>query len=138
MSCSRPVSPQPAGSPARQVSGPSRREVSIGSSYKPSKHTPSATSTIPSSIHTNLRQHLNSQQLERNEQASREATPYRARRSLNFSSSVESQADDSERFIAKLCREISDLRKEARGKSLVKKGRGGSLRRVTKKVLGHP
>jgi hypothetical protein len=49
----------------------------------------------------------------------RSDTP-QARRSLNFSSSVESRTDDSERIIIELCREISDLRKEARGKSPAK------------------
>jgi hypothetical protein len=115
-----PASPQPAGSPVRQASRPSCREVSTGSSYRPSEHTPSATSAIPSSRHTDLRQHLNSQRSEQNEQASREATPHRARQSLNFASSAESRADNSERIIAELCREISDLRKEARGKSPAK------------------
>ena len=39
---------------------------------------------------------------------------------MNFSSSAESRADDSERVIAELRREISDLRKEVRGKSPAK------------------
>ena len=120
MSHSRPASPQPAGSPVRQASGPSHRVVSTGSSYRPSEHTPSATLAIPSSRHTDLHQHLNSQRSKRNEQASREETPHRARRLLNFSSSAESRADNSERIIAKLHRKISDLRKEARGKSQAK------------------
>ena len=47
-------------------------------------------------------------------------TPRRAQKSLNFSSSTESRADDSERVIAELHCEISDLRKEARGKSPAK------------------
>ncbi len=120
MSRSGPASPQLAGSPLLQALGPSHREVSIGSSYRPSEHTPFATSAVPSSKHNDLRQHLNNQRSERNERASREATPHRARRSLNFSSSVESRANDSERIIPELRQEISDLRKEARGKSPTK------------------
>ena len=100
--------------------GPSRQEVSSGSSYRPSEGTLAATSIIPSSRHTNLRQHLNSQRSRQDEWASREVTPQRARRSLNFSSSVESRADDSKRIIAELRLEISDLRKEARGRSPAK------------------
>uniref|UniRef100_A0A2N9F1K3 Uncharacterized protein n=1 Tax=Fagus sylvatica TaxID=28930 RepID=A0A2N9F1K3_FAGSY len=100
--------------PARQVSGPSRPKVSTGSSYRPSEHTPTATSVNPSSRHTDLRQHLDDQRTERHEQAFTEVTPHRARRSLNFSSSAESRADDSERVITELHKEISDLKKEAR------------------------
>ncbi len=47
-------------------------------------------------------------------------TPRRAQKSLNFSSSTESRANDSERVIAELHCEIRDLRKEARGKSPAK------------------
>ena len=120
MSRSGPTSPQRAESPVQQVSRPSCREVSSGSSYRPFKGTPAATSIIPPSRHTDLHQHLNSQRSERNEWASREATPHRARQSLNFSSSTESRADDSERIIAELRQKISNLRKEARDKSPTK------------------
>ena len=120
MSCSVPAPPKLAEFPARQASGPSRPEVSTGSSYRPSEHTPPATSVIPSSRHTNLRHHLDDQRIERHEQTSTEVTPRQARRSLNFSSSAKSRADDSERVIVELCREISDLKKAARGMSPAK------------------
>ena len=42
-----------------------------------------------------------------------------ARRSLKYSSTA-SQAEDSERIISQLCREICDLKLEARGRSLAK------------------
>jgi hypothetical protein len=106
--------------PARQVSRPSRPKVSTGSSYRPSEHTLTATSVNPSSRHTDLRQHLDDQRTERHEQASTEVTPHRAQRLLIFSSSANSRADDSERVIAELCKEISDLKKEAMGKSPAK------------------
>jgi hypothetical protein len=61
MSRSAPVPLKLAEFPAQQASGPSRLEVSIESSYKPSEHTRPATSVIPSSKHTDLRQHLNDQ-----------------------------------------------------------------------------
>jgi hypothetical protein len=120
MSHSMHSSPQHPQSAVWWVSGPSRHEVSSGSSYRPSKGIPAATSLIPSSRHTDLRQHLDSRRSGWDERASREVTPQRARRSLNFSSSVESRSDNSERIIAELRREISDLRKEAKGKSPAK------------------
>ena len=120
MSHSMHSSPQHPQSTIWRVSGPSRQEVSSGSSYRPSKGIPAATSLIPSSRHTDLRQHLDSRRSGRDEQASREVTPQWARWSLKFSSSAKSRVDNSERIIAELCREISDLRKEARGKSPAK------------------
>ena len=95
----------------QRVSGPSRQEVSSGSSYRPSRGILVATSLIPSSRHTDLRLHLDSRRSGRDERASREVTPQRGRRSLNFSSSVESRDDNNERIIAELRQEISDLRK---------------------------
>jgi hypothetical protein len=120
ISRSAPVPPKPADILARQASGPSRPEASSGSSYRPSEHTSFATSVIPSFRHTDLRQHLEGQRTERHERAPTEMTPRRARRQLDFSSSAESRADDSERVIAELRQEISDLKKAARGMSLAK------------------
>jgi hypothetical protein len=45
---------------------------------------------------------MEGQRTERREQASAEMTPRRARRPLDFSSSAESRADDSERVITEL------------------------------------
>ena len=120
MSRSGSTLPNPAGSLDRRTSGSSHHETAMGSSYRLSKWTPSATSAISPSKHTELRLYLNSPQSKQNERASREVTSHRVWRSLNFSSSAESQAYDSERVIAELRREISDLRKEARGKSPAK------------------
>jgi hypothetical protein len=112
--------PSSAGSQARLASAPPHFDLSSsGSSYRPSVHTPSSTSATPSR-HTDPRQHLNSQRSVRNEQASGEETQHRARRTLNFPSSSGSRTQDSESIIAELCREISDLKKEARGKSPAK------------------
>ena len=108
------------GSRARQASASPRSDLSSsGSSYRPSEHTPSFTSAVPSR-HTDPRQHLNSQLLVRNEQASGEETQHRAWRTLNFPSSSGSRTQDSESIIAELRREISNLKKEARGKSPAK------------------
>uniref|UniRef100_A0A2N9IJA4 Uncharacterized protein n=1 Tax=Fagus sylvatica TaxID=28930 RepID=A0A2N9IJA4_FAGSY len=120
MSRSSSALPNPAGSLDRRTSGSSHRETAMGSSYRLSEWTPSATSTISPSKHTKPRQYLNSPQSEQNERVSREVTSHRVWWSLNFSSSAESQAYDSERVIAELRREISDLRKKARGKSPAK------------------
>ena len=120
MSHSLHSSPQHPQSTIRRISGPFRQEVSSGSSYRPSRGTPATTSLILSLRHMDLHQHLDSWRSRQNERASREVTPQRAWRSLNFSSSAESRSDDSEKIIAELCWEINDLKKEARGRSLVK------------------
>ena len=111
---------KPANIPARQASGPSHLEASSGSSYRPSEHTLFATSVIPSFRHTDLCQPLEGQRVEQRERASAEMTPRGARRPSDFSSSAESRADDSERVIAELRQEISDLKKAARGMSSAK------------------
>uniref|UniRef100_A0A2N9ILA2 Uncharacterized protein n=1 Tax=Fagus sylvatica TaxID=28930 RepID=A0A2N9ILA2_FAGSY len=116
MSHSLHSSPQHPQSTIQRISGPSRQEVSSGSSYRPSRGIPAATSLILSLRQVDLHQHLDSWRSRQNERASREVTPQRARRSLNFSSSAESRSDDSEKIIAELCWEISDLKKEARGR----------------------
>jgi hypothetical protein len=97
-----PEQPRPAESPAGQGSRPSRPKTSTGSSYRPSDHTRVATSVTPSSQHTVLHRRMDDQRTERHGESSTEVTPHRAQRSLTQSPSAESRADDSERVIAAL------------------------------------
>jgi hypothetical protein len=115
-----PVPPKIAEIPARQASGSSRPVTLSESSYKPTEHTSFATSVIPSFRHSDLRQHLEGQRTERRERASVEKTPRRAQRPLIFSPSAESRADDSERVIAALRQEVSQLKKAAKDMSTAK------------------
>ena len=96
------------------------QEVSSRSSYRPSEGTLAATLLIDSSRHTNLHQQFEHQRSRQNEHLSKESGAQRVQRSLNFSPSVGSWADDSKRVISKLRQEISDLRKEAKDKSPAK------------------
>jgi hypothetical protein len=78
---------------------------SSGSSYRPSEHTPSSTSTFPSR-YTNPSQHLDSQRSVRN--------------NPNAPSSSGSRTQDSQSIIAGLHRQISNLKKQVRDKTPAK------------------
>uniref|UniRef100_A0A2N9I8E4 Uncharacterized protein n=1 Tax=Fagus sylvatica TaxID=28930 RepID=A0A2N9I8E4_FAGSY len=89
-----------------QSQAPPRFErSSSGSSYRPSEHTPSSTSTFPSR-YTNPSQHLDSQRSVRN--------------NLNALSSSGSRTQDSQSIIAGLHRQISSLKRQVRDKTPVK------------------
>jgi hypothetical protein len=91
---------------SNQSRGPSRFEGSSSeTSYRPSHHTPSSTSTFPS-IHTNPSQNLSSQRSVRN--------------NPNTPSSSRSQTQDSQSIIAGLQRQISSLKRQVRDKTPVK------------------
>jgi hypothetical protein len=135
---------RPAESPARQASGPSRRQLEIfeqprpvesqvgqaptpsrpktstESSYKPSEHTRVVVSVTPTSKHIVLHRHMDDQRTEGRREGSVEVTPPRAQRSLIQSPSAASRADDSERVIAALRQEIDSLKKAAQDMSTAK------------------
>uniref|UniRef100_A0A2N9J9G6 Integrase catalytic domain-containing protein n=1 Tax=Fagus sylvatica TaxID=28930 RepID=A0A2N9J9G6_FAGSY len=139
-----PEQPRPAESPARQASGPSRRQLEIPerprpaesqvgqaptpsrpktsteSSYKPSEHTRVAVSVTPSSKHTKLHRHMDDQRTEGRGEGSVEVTRPQVQRSLIQSPSAASRADDSERVIAALRQEVDSLKKAARDMSTAK------------------
>ena len=94
--------PKPAESPTGQASRPSRPKTSTESSYRPTEHTRVATSVTPSSKHTVLHRHMDDQRTERYGESSTGVTPHRAQKSLIRSPSAESRADNSERVIAAL------------------------------------
>jgi hypothetical protein len=103
MARSGPAFPPPS---SNQLEGPSRFEgSSLGSSYRPSHHTPSSTSTFPS-IHTNPSQNLESQRSVKN--------------NPNTPSSSRSPTQDSQSIIAGLQRQISSLKRRVRDKTPVK------------------
>uniref|UniRef100_A0A2N9F6C2 RNase H type-1 domain-containing protein n=1 Tax=Fagus sylvatica TaxID=28930 RepID=A0A2N9F6C2_FAGSY len=103
MARSGPAFPPPS---SNQSQGPSRFEgSSSGSSYRPSHHTPSSTSTFPS-IHTNPSQSLESQRSVRN--------------NPNAPSSSRSLTQGSQSIIAGLQRQISSLKRRVRDKTPVK------------------
>uniref|UniRef100_A0A2N9IU12 Uncharacterized protein n=1 Tax=Fagus sylvatica TaxID=28930 RepID=A0A2N9IU12_FAGSY len=129
---------RPAESPARQASGPSRRQLEIPersrpagsqagqapapscprtsteSSYKPTEHTRVAVSIASSSKHTKLHRHMDDQRTEGRGEGSVEVTRPQVQRSLIQSPSAASRADDSERVIAALRQEVDSLKKAAR------------------------
>uniref|UniRef100_A0A2N9GUT9 Uncharacterized protein n=1 Tax=Fagus sylvatica TaxID=28930 RepID=A0A2N9GUT9_FAGSY len=135
---------RPAESPARQASGPSRRQLEIPersrpagsqagqapapscprtsteSSYKPTEHTRVAVSIASSSKHTKLHRHMDDQRTEGRGEGSVEVTRPQVQRSLVQSPSAASRADDSERVIAALCQEVDSLKKAARDMSIAK------------------
>jgi hypothetical protein len=135
---------RPAESPARQASGPSRRQLEIlepprpaesqvgqaptpsrpktstEPSYKPSEQTRVVVSVTPSSKHTVLHRHMDDQRTEGRREGSVEVTPSRTQRSLIQSPSAASRADDSERVIAALRQEVDALKKAAQDMSTAK------------------
>uniref|UniRef100_A0A2N9J0D1 Reverse transcriptase n=1 Tax=Fagus sylvatica TaxID=28930 RepID=A0A2N9J0D1_FAGSY len=139
-----PNNPRPAPSPARQASGPSRRQLEIPersrpagsqvgqapapscprtsteSSYKPTEHTRVAVSVASSSKHTKLYRHMDDQRTEGRGEGSVEVTRPQIQRSLVQSPSAASRADDSERVIAALRQEVDSLKKAARDMSIAK------------------
>ena len=151
---------RPTESPARQASGPSRPRVAIReqprlaesqagrasrqscpktsteSSYVPSDHTRVVTSVIRSSKHTVLHQHMDDQRTEQRGESSTEVTPHRAQKSLIRSPSAESRADDSEKVIAALRREVSALKKATKDMSTAKERLRKNFIRMNKKNLG--
>jgi hypothetical protein len=112
--------PRPAESQVGQAPTPPRPKTSTESSYKPSEHTRGAVSVIPSSKHTVLHRHMDDQRTEGRGEGSVEVTPPRVQRSLIQSSSAESRADDSERVIAALRQEVDALKKAAQDMSTAK------------------
>ena len=103
MARSGPAFPPPS---SNQSQGPSRFEgSSSGSSYRPSHHIPSSTSTFPS-IHTNPSQSLESQRSVRN--------------NPNAPSSSRSLTQGSQSIIAGLQLQISSLKRRVRDKTPVK------------------
>jgi hypothetical protein len=115
-----PEQPRPAESPAGQASRPSRPRTSTESSYRPSEHTRVATSVTPSSKHTVLHRHMDDQRTEQDGESSTGMTPHQAQKSLIRSSSAESRADGSERVIAALRQEVNALKKAAQDMSTAK------------------
>ncbi len=101
----------------------STRKVSSRTSYRPSRETTaSKTSAMASSQHTDPDER--SARRANRWATSNELGSYNIglgdiRRILNYPSTG-SQAEDSERIISELCREIHDLRQEARNRSLAK------------------
>ncbi|GMY35039.1 hypothetical protein FCV25MIE_30281 [Fagus crenata] len=67
--------------------------------------------------------------------SSRGSRPQRVQRTLDYSPSVSSRADESEKVISELRRKINDLKKEARNQSPV---RERVRRRITHSTLKSP
>jgi hypothetical protein len=103
MARSGPAFPPPSSNQSQ--ASPRFEWSSSGSSYRPSEHTPSSTSTFPSR-YTNPNQHLDSQRSVRN--------------NPNAPSSSGSRTQDSQSIIAGLHRQISSLKKQIRDKTLAK------------------
>uniref|UniRef100_A0A2N9FX44 Integrase catalytic domain-containing protein n=1 Tax=Fagus sylvatica TaxID=28930 RepID=A0A2N9FX44_FAGSY len=119
---------RPAESPARQVSGPSRRQLEIPERPMPAESQAGQAPT-PSRPKTSTESGRG--------ESSVEVTPPRAQRSLIRSPSAESRADDSERVIAALRQEVDALKKAAQRTCPQQKiGRGKISIRVNKENSG--
>ena len=118
----------------------SARKVSFGTSYKPSgEATVRRASVVASSQHTDpdersarrVDQWATSKEL-----GSHKTGSGNVWRTLNYSS-IASQAEDSERIISELCREIHDLRQKARNRSPVKERLRNRVNASKRKIPEH-
>jgi hypothetical protein len=120
----------------------SMRNSSPGTTYRP-PHRGSATATLVDSSLRHTDTHWDSTGYREHKAGtdrldSRESRSGNVRHTLCFSSSIGSRSEDSERMISDLCREVHDLRQEARDRSPARERPRHKVTQSKRNMIGFP